>query len=351
MARILFGVMGDARGHVNRALAIARAMDRHEFLFVGGGAVLDLRKCGYAVEQVPVPATFYRKNRVRILETSLNGVMLLIDRSRILRRLMEVVREFDPEIALCDYEFFTQVAASRMGIPLVSVDHQHFLTKCRSTVLPGGRLSRILLIIPLRLMYSHAVHYLIPSFFELEPINAAKTDLFPPVLSPGVKDIVPSEGDHVVVYQTSSTFQKLLPVLEQIPSQCFIYGLGERVARKNLTYRAPFKERFLEDLASCRYLVTNGGHNAISEALYFGKPVFSFPIRMAYEQIFNAHMLSRLGYGESVFSCNPDPIRFHAFEQHLDSYRDRIGSGDFYGTDAMAGRIEMFIGKRFNVSD
>ncbi|MDD5203940.1 MAG: glycosyltransferase family protein [Desulfobacterales bacterium] len=343
MARILFGVMGDARGHVNRALAIARAMDRHEFLFIGGGAVHELREYGYAVENVPVPATFYRKNRVWVMKTFMNGAVLLIERNRVLKRLMAVIREFDPEIALCDYEFFTQAAAARMGIPLVSVDHQHFLTKCRFTRLPGETMSRLLLGIPLRLMYSHASHYLIPSFFELEPIDAEETELLPPVLSPAVRKIDRSEGDHVVVYQTSATFLRLLPLLEHIPSRCFIYGLGERPARKNLLFRAPSKDRFLEELASCRYLASNGGHNAICEALYFGKPVLSFPIRMAYEQIFNGHMLSCLGYGMSIPSTGLTPRKLDSFEECLGEFQSRIEKRDFYGTDRMAARIETII--------
>jgi UDP:flavonoid glycosyltransferase YjiC (YdhE family) len=36
MSRICYGVMGDARGHLSRALAIAQELPQHEFLFIGG---------------------------------------------------------------------------------------------------------------------------------------------------------------------------------------------------------------------------------------------------------------------------------------------------------------------------
>ncbi len=51
MGRIFYGVMGDARGHISRALAIAREMPQHEFLFVAGGTFRILQENGYQVEK------------------------------------------------------------------------------------------------------------------------------------------------------------------------------------------------------------------------------------------------------------------------------------------------------------
>ena len=53
MSRICYGVMGDARGHLSRALAIAQELPQHEFLFIGGGKVHILKEKGYRVEECP----------------------------------------------------------------------------------------------------------------------------------------------------------------------------------------------------------------------------------------------------------------------------------------------------------
>jgi uncharacterized protein (TIGR00661 family) len=55
---------------------------------------------------------------------------------------------------------------------------------------------------------------------------------------------------------------------------------------------------FVDDLASCRAVVANGGFTLMSEAVYLHKPMLSIPVGGQFEQILNAHYLHRLGYGE-----------------------------------------------------
>ena len=74
----------------------------------------------------------------------------------------------------------------------------------------------------------------------------------------------------------------------------------------------------------------------ISEALYLGKPVFSFPIRFAYEQFFNASLVRTLGYGDFSLDTHPSIESFKDFEQHLDQFDKRISEGDFFGNHKMA---------------
>jgi len=195
-------------------------------------------------------------------------------------------------------------------------------------------------------MFSNADYYFVSAFYKLPPVDPRETEVFPPVLRRAVLEVEPADGDHVLVYQTSPTFQKLVTALEQTPHKIIVYGLGVRPSSKNIEYRPPSTTGFLHDLASCRYLITNGGHNAIAEALYFGKPVFSFPIHFAYEQFFNAFMVESLGYGSYSLIANPDAAVFSEFEKRLDEFRARIAQGEFYGNVKLAARLEELIGKR-----
>lgn len=347
MARIAVGIMGDSLGHINHALAIVHSMPSHEFLFIGGGKVADLAKSGAGVVDAPVPGTYYRDNKVDVPATALNAIKTLAAPKRAVTRIADSLKEFSPDIALTLYEFFTPRAAKMLGIPCFSVDNQHFLTKCRFRPPPGQTIGRLLFSAPLRLMYSAADRYMVNTFFPLAPLNPDETETFPPLIMPEAVSVKPSQGDHVTVYQTSPTFLALLPVLEKLRGPFFIYGFGERPASKNLVFRAPSRERFLEELASCRYVIANGGHNVISEALYFGKPVFSFPIRTAYEQFVNAWMLEVLGYG--AYSLAPDPglDALRGFEERLEDYRLEISrSGPFFGNDKLAARLERLMERR-----
>ncbi len=346
MARIVYGAMGDALGHVSRGLALAQELHRHQFLFLGGGKLRALKAFGYPVEEIPMPATYYADNRVDLGATARNGLEVLLRSGRIIARVTAALKCFDPDLVITDYEFFGPLAARRLGLPCISLDSHHGITKC--VYPPPGRQapSRKLMLAPLRWMFSNADRYLISAFFQLPPRDPAGTEVFPPVVPCAAKEISPVEGDHVLVYQTSPTFHRLMPVLEQLGHPCIVYGLGRRAAQSNLVFKAPSGRGFLEDLASCRYLVTNGGQGAIAEALFFGKPVLAFPIRLAYEQFFNVHMLAALGYGDYCLSPRPDVSLFKSFETRLQHFRAHISGGDFYGNARLAARLEELAGGR-----
>jgi uncharacterized protein (TIGR00661 family) len=346
MARILIGIMGDAGGHISQALAVANELPQHELLFIGGGRVLDLRRMGYAVEEVPIPSTYYVNNRVDVAETVRNAVKVLFGRKRTVERVSQIVKDFDPALILTAYEYFAPLAARRMGVPCVSIDNHHFLNKCMYEVPKGQTAGRLMYALPLRWMFSNADYYFVSAFYRLPPADPSVTEVFPPVLRRAVLEVAPEAGDHVLVYQTSPTFQGLLDVLKQMPHKFIVYGLGERPSCGNIEYKAPSTTGFLSDLATCRYLITNGGHNAIAEALYFGKPVFSFPIHFAYEQFFNAFMLESLGYGNYSLVPKPDVTVFKKFEKRLDEFRARIAQGEFYGNVKLASRLEDLISRK-----
>ena len=129
LARIVFGVMGDSRGHLTQALAVAREMSAHEFLFIGGGQVLGLRDLGFQVEEVPMPGTYYCNNRVDFDATLSNGIRVLFFSHKTIRRVCDITREFDPHLVLTSYEYFAPQVAKKLGVTSISIDNQHFLSK------------------------------------------------------------------------------------------------------------------------------------------------------------------------------------------------------------------------------
>ena len=307
MARILYGVMGDARGHVNRARIIAREMPHHQFLFVGGDKVHDLEADGHTVEDVPMGSTYYSNNRVDIKATFANAVRVFVRSNPVIQRVARIIEDFDPHLILTDYEFFTPLAARRLGRLCVSLDHQHVITRCRYDAPQGQRFSRLLTTTIIEKLYSNARHFMIVSFFQLPPDDPNSVEVFPSIVRREITAFTPTAGDHVLVYQTSPTFRRLFPVLEEMESRFLIYGMGELPERKNLRFKPISRQGFLRDLASCRYVIANGGHNVLSEALYLGKPVFSFPIANAYEQLSGSTLTSSLISVLATFPPRPSP--------------------------------------------
>jgi uncharacterized protein (TIGR00661 family) len=90
-------------------------------------------------------------------------------------------------------------------------------------------------------------------------------------------------------------------------------------------------------------VVCGGSHTLISEALFYGKPVISFPIQNAFEQFLNAFYLERLGYGRYFTGLRPPPEIIPAFEARLDSCRKNIQAGNFCGNQEIFALVDQFI--------
>lgn len=136
-----------------------------------------------------------------------------------------------------------------------------------------------------------------------------KDELFNPILRDSITKQIPSYGEHILVYQTSNSAMSWLPSLlrSMYPHTLFkFYGFGSLL-------RA---EEFECDLANCKFVITNGGHGVISEALHLRKPIITMPIINHYEQQLNASYVEHLGYGINTSKENLIVNIARMFDQH-----------------------------------
>jgi uncharacterized protein (TIGR00661 family) len=343
MARIFYGVQGDGVGHVNRARIVAQNLPQAEFMFVGGGTVRDLKADGYPVVDIPLLDTLYHNNRVNVYGTAKQAIRVLARRRTVIKKVSETIHHFNPDIILTDYEYFTSMASRSLGRQCVSLDHQHILTHCVRHIPDQQYLSGLMAKMVIKRFFSKADHYLIVSFFELPPVDPETTEVFPAIVNHAITEQQPTQEDHVLVYLTSPTFHRLFLVIQKMDQRFKIYGFGAHPPRGNLVFKGRSREEFIKDLASCRYVIANGGHNVISEALYLGKPIFSFPIANHYEQFVNARFLSELGYGCYSIDLRTSALALESFEDRLDEYRARIKKCFFSGNERLMRRLKELI--------
>jgi uncharacterized protein (TIGR00661 family) len=340
MGRICYGVMGDARGHVSRALAIARELAHHEILFIGGGKIQILKENGYPVQEVPVLPTIIRNNRVDFAATLAHGIMGLGRMAPAIKKVMKLIQEFDPHLIISDYEFVTFRAAQLLGRPCISLDNQHLLTHCRYDPLPGQHFNRYLTCSLIRYLFSCASHYLITSFHTLPPVDQALTEVFPPLIKQKLLEYRPAAGDHALVYVRGNNFAGLFRHIKQTGRKFIVYGLGARPPDGNLFFKKTSEDDFLADLASSNYVIASGGHSLISEALYLGKPILCLPVRFFYEQFFNAYFLAQNGFGNYVLNLADGQNFLKVFENRVDHYRAQIKRHNFLGNKLIGARLE-----------
>ena len=166
--------------------------------------------------------------------------------------------------------------------------------------------------------------YLITSFFYPPLTNPERVKIFPPILRKEILQLKPGNEEHILVYQTSDSNLKLIELLKEFDNEFIIYGFSKDEVDGNLSFRNFNEEDFFDVLASSKAVITNGGFNVISEAIYLNKPIFSIPVKKQFEQILNAIHLERLGYGE--FHEDPDKEDLEKFLLHLDVYKENIES-------------------------
>jgi uncharacterized protein (TIGR00661 family) len=346
MARIIYGVHGTGHGHAIRALTVARHFAEHDFLFLSHGAGAAILNPEFQVLESPCLVTVVRQHKVAGLATIYQNALILGQSRSSARRLRQIIDRFRPDVALTDYDFFLPRVARRLGLPCLSLDHQHIIGAGRHQ-LPWRQVPEYLLTKGIiDLLFSTADAFLATSFYRPAELTAVKMRVVPPLLRDQVLACQPGKGDHVVAYQGYETFKRFFPLLETTGRPVMVYGFNQEGRQGNLQFKKNSETGFLEDLAGCSYLICGGSHTLLSEALYLGKPVLSFPITGAFEQYLNAFYLERLGYGIKLLDQKPSPAIIPAFEAQLERFQDNISRGHFCGNQEIYDLISHFIEHR-----
>jgi len=192
-------------------------------------------------------------------------------------------------------------AARSCGIPTLSIDNQHTLTRTDVASLKFDWWSTLLLMSVINLFAPiSAKNYFITSFFPAKPLDE-QTKVFPALVRPEVVKRAGSghNSDHILVYCTSKDKRWIERIMHLAGDQRFIvYGYNRHEAIGSNIELKKFDETvFLDDLAACRAVIATPGSNLVAEALYLKKPFLAIPVRKQLEQMINGYYLEKLGYG------------------------------------------------------
>lgn len=332
--KILYGVVGDGMGHAIRSsVVIPHLLEQgHQLEIVASSRAHDFLKARFAgVNEIWGLAMVMDDNRVdksatarEFLADALGGLPDNI------RQYYEMTRRFEPDVVVSDFETWSVLYGHRHGLPVICLDNIQAVRRLwhPPEILRGRKADWRLAKSIIKAKIPTAAHYLVMSFFDAEP-RKARTTVVPPILRPIIHEARPSDGEHVLVYQTSPTFANLPDMLRQFPDIPFhIYGLrrdvSEPTVEDNLTF-CPFSEQgFVDDLASARGVICSAGFTLLTEALHLRKPVLATPVRGQFEQVMNARYLEYLGYG--AYDEELDEFSVRSFLDRLDAYRERLES-------------------------
>jgi len=315
--RILYGVVGEGMGHATRSkVAIEHLVRRgHQVKIVVSGRAYAFLKRHFAdVVEIKGLTIEYAKGAMNRDMSLLKNVLL--SPAMLFQNVsayVDDVRHFAPRMVFSDFDSYAYFFAKRFRLPIVSLDNQQIIHKCRhdKAITKGVQADYRATRAFVKAKLPGCDHYVITSFFK--PHVRAKFDdvvtLVPPILREQVLDARPTRGKHVLVYQTSTSDKALLATLNRLTAHRFVvYGLGRDALEGNCTVKSFSESGFVDDLASARAVVTNGGLSLIHEAIYLHKPILSVPVRHQFEQEMNARYLEEYGYGLAAPHMDADVI-------------------------------------------
>lgn len=338
MARVLFGLSGDGRGHGSRSKpTIAHLMEQgHEVRIVSSGKGYEYLSDYYQVVQILGLRVVSDSGEVDAWKTLKEMFQKLLKHGAgTFKKLLAEVNNFQPDVIISDFEPFISIIGAVKRIPLLSIDNQHVITLCHLEY-PRSWLKEYLMAWTVcETFCGFADHFFISSFFmpPLKKNFLHRATQVGPILRSEVLRQQPSEKDHVVIYiRTPERAREILPCINEISGCHYLaYGFDGACSEKgNITFKK-MGEEFLKDLAESKAVITNGGHSLITEALYLGKPIFSIPTRGDFEQMINAYYVERLGYG--LYDFSPSAVQIQTFIDNLEHYQQNIArdSSNFNG--------------------
>ena len=331
--RILYGVTGEGMGHATRSKVTCEHLvgSGHEVkIVVSGRAHAFLAKSFPDVVEIKGLTIKYVDNRMDRDGTLARNVLAapgLVANN--VNAYFEKVAKFVPEAVITDFDSFAYLFAKRHGLPVLSIDNQQIISRCKlgKFAKEGAKVDYQMTKAFVRAKLPACDHYVITTFFypPIRPKYEKETTLVPPILRRPIIEARKKAhaGDHVLVYQTSASDTKLVEELNRVRSAKFVVdGLRKNAKHGNCTLKEFSEDGFVEDLASARAVVANGGLSLIGEAVYLGKPIFSVPVRNQYEQMLNARYLEELGYGLGAEKLEADLLRL--FLDETPKYAARV---------------------------
>jgi uncharacterized protein (TIGR00661 family) len=284
MTKIFYAVQATGNGHISRAQQLypyLKQFGEVDFFLSGNNANLEFK----------LPVKY--KSEGCSLHFSKCGGLNYFDVIKNIKPYMMYkdaralpLEKYD--VIINDFDFVTSLSCKLKKLPSVQLGHQ---ASFQSNATPRPENKSVLGETILK-HYVHATNhigfhfqsydsFILPPVIKEEFINAKITDL-----------------NHVSVYLPSFQKHCLLEAfskLKHIQFHWFLDGIKSIRTEKNITYYPINQLLFNDSLLSCHGLITGGGFETPSEALFLGKKLISIPIKNHYEQQCNAAALKKLG--------------------------------------------------------
>jgi len=309
MSKLAISLCGEGRGHATRATAIVRRLEQeHDILIWTSSDALDFLRRQFAechprvrVEEIPGILFQYSGGRLDVMKSITAGLDYQARQlGPLVDRMMRELEDFGADLAITDFEPALPRAAGRMGVPLISIDHQHFLLAYDLDALPWSLQWQAWFMSHAVWMYVMEATDTVVSAFFRPPLRRGWEHVVQtgPLLRPEILAAQPRDDGFLLSYLRHHTPFSAIESLADCGLPVRVYGLGHRETVGHVSFHTIDDIRFAADLAACHAVVAAAGNQLIGEALHLGKPLLVLPERAHSEQLINSSFLKAMGCGD-----------------------------------------------------
>jgi len=340
MAKIIYGVSGEGSGHSSRAKEMAGHLVKqgHDVRLASYDRGFRNLSEDFDVVEIEGLHIASEDNQVSKVKTFTENIKKIPEGQKKLNDFRhKIFKEFEPDVAITDFEPMTAYLANYYDVPLITIDNQHRMRYMNYSCPENLDKDRKVTETVIRAMVPKPDVSLVTTFFFGEVKNE-RTFLFPPILREEVLALNPSDEGHILVYLTSG-FDSFLDILKPFEREKFlVYGYDRDDADGPIQYKPFSKQGFLDDLASSKAVMATAGFTLMTESLYLKKPYLAMPMNGQFEQELNGMWLDELGLGKNVRDISSDVVG--DFLYRLPEYQKEVSSYDAQDNTAIKNRLD-----------
>lgn len=308
--RVIYGAFAQGQGHFSKAAVLVPLLEArgHDVFVVSSGwdappAVYPFRRHRH----FPGMAYVVANGRADVRRTALRWLREVPQVTRRLWELRSLVREFQPDLILSDFEPLTASPLLQPRCEVVCISRQVALFDRQIPLPETGGFERKLARTTIRLFTAGADRLY---GYHYEP---ASSRCVPPIIRREVTALRPERGEHVFVYNhydtaKSGSPERLIAWANRncVPVRAYGFPDVPRGPQGRVLFQPPGREAMLDDLRTAWTVFTSAGLTTPLEAFLLNKPVVAIPLPNQWEQEVNAFHLQQAGLARASVNWDYD---------------------------------------------
>ncbi len=315
MAKIVFIVQGEGRGHLSQSVALKEYLEiaghTVEAVFAGCNSLHplpsyyrelfgDRLKCFASPFFLRTP----NKKGIYVGRTILFNLFRSLLYLREVKRIRRELARLNPHVVFNFYDLVGALALQKVSpsVKKIGIGHHFFLHLDEYRCSGGNALHEWFLRLHTRKVMGSCDKVLALSFRELT--GNEQITVVPPLVREQFRNATHKEGPATLIYLLNEGFASdITTIAENNPDfQADIFSElpTETPMPPAIRLHAINDRAFLEKMESCRNLITTAGFDTVAEAAYMGVPLGVVPVRNHFEQHCNSFDMERSGLGVSL---------------------------------------------------